>query len=120
MKLRCQPVRLARLTAGLVLALAFTVAASTTALAHATLISSNPGNGAVLASSPGDVQLQFDVPVSPRLSGVELHDSAGHRLLGATIDPEFGANSQLTIELPPLRRGVYRLDFQARDDTDLH
>jgi copper transport protein len=120
MKLRCQPVRLARLTAGLVLALAFTVAASTTALAHATLISSNPGNGAVLASSPGDVQLQFDVPVNPRLSGVELHDSAGHRLLGATIDPEFGASSQLTIELPPLRRGVYRLDFQARDDTDLH
>jgi copper transport protein len=120
MNFRCQPVRLARLTAGLGLALGLTVAVSTTALAHATLISSNPGNGAVLASAPGQVQLQFDVPVNSRLSGVELQDSAGRRLLGPTIEPEPGVSSQLTIDLPPLRKGVYRLDFQARDDTDLH
>jgi copper transport protein len=120
MNFRCQPVRLARLTAGLGLALGLTVAASTTALAHATLISSNPGNGAVLASAPGQVQLQFDVPVNSRLSGVELLDRTGRRLLGPTIEPLPGVSSQLTIDLPPLRSGAYRLDFRARDDTDLH
>jgi copper transport protein len=120
MNFRCQRVRLARLTAGLGLALALTVAATTTALAHATLISSNPGNGAVLASSPGQVQLQFDVPVNPRLSQVVVEDRAGHRTLGPTIEPEPGVSSTLTIDLPPLRPGVYQLVFEARDDTDLH
>lgn len=117
---RCQPVGLVRLTAGLGLALALTGAASTTALAHATLISSNPGNGAVLASSPGEVQLHFDVPVNSRLSGVELEDRSGRRLLGPSIEPGPGVTSDLTVDLPPLPLGVYKLDFQARDDTDLH
>jgi copper transport protein len=120
MNFRCQPVRLARLTAGLGVALALTVAATTTALAHATLISSNPGNGDVLASSPGQVQLQFDVPVNPRLSGVALEDRTGHRTPGAMIEVQPGVSSTLTVDLPPLRHGVYQLVFQARDDTDLH
>ena len=120
MNFRCQPVRLARLTAGLGLALALTGAATTTALAHATLISSNPGNGAVLASSPGQVQLQFDVPVNPRLSQVEVEDRNGNQALAPTIEPLPGVSSTLTIDLPPLRPGVYQLVFQARDDTDLH
>lgn len=120
MNFRCQPVRLARLTAGLGLALGLTIGATTTALAHATLISSNPGNGDVLASSPGQVQLQFDVPVNSRLSGVVLEDRSGRRTLGPTIEPQSGISSTLTVDLPPLRPGVYQLVFQARDDTDLH
>ena len=87
MNFRCRPARLIRLTAGLGLALALTVAVSTTALAHATLIASNPGNGTVLASSPGQVQLQFDVPVNSRLSDVQLLDRNGHRLLGPMVEP---------------------------------
>jgi copper transport protein len=120
MNFRCQPVRLARLTAGLGLALALTVAASTTALAHATLIRSSLGNGTVLATSPADVQLEFDVPVNARLSAVQLWDQAGHRVLGPTIEPVPDVSSDLTIDLPSLRQGVYRLHYQARDDTDLH
>jgi copper transport protein len=120
MNFRCQPVRLARLTAGLGIAVALTVAATTTALAHATLISSSPGNGDVLASSPGQVQLQFDVPVNPRLSGVTLEDRGGHRMPGATIEARPDVGSTLTVDLPRLRPGVYQLAFKARDDTDLH
>jgi copper transport protein len=113
-------VRLVRLAAGLGTSLALTVAGTTTALAHATLISSNPGNGAVLAAAPGQVQLQFDVPVNSRLSDVELENGDGRRLLGPTIEEGPGVSSTLTVDLPPLRPGVYQLDFQARDDTDLH
>ncbi|TMC05604.1 MAG: hypothetical protein E6J41_21530 [Chloroflexi bacterium] len=120
MNFRCRPVRLVRLTAGLGLALALTVAVSTPALAHATLIASNPGNGTVLASSPGQVQLQFDVPVNSRLSDVQLLDRNGHRLLGPMVEPMPNVSSELVIALPPLQQGVYQLDFQARDDTDLH
>ena len=109
-----------RLTAGLGLALALTVGATTTALAHATLIASNPGNGDVLATSPGQVLLQFDVPVNSRLSGVELDDSAGDRMLGPTIEAGPGVSNVLTVDLPPLHAGVYHLSFKALDDTDLH
>lgn len=113
-------VRPARFLTGLGLALAVTAIGASPALAHATFISSNPGNGAVLAAPPDQVLLQFDVPVNPRLSAATLQDRDGRRLSGPAIDTGAGVSSLLTIELPPLAQGVYRLDFRARDDTDLH
>jgi copper transport protein len=112
--------RLIRLVAGLGAAAAFTVLAATPASAHAALVSSNPGNGAVLAMSPEHVLLQFDVPVNPALSVVMLENRAGTRVDGLAIDAVPGVSSVLTVEMPSLRQGVYRLDFRARDDTDLH
>ncbi|HXM58821.1 MAG TPA: copper resistance protein CopC [Candidatus Dormibacteraeota bacterium] len=109
-----------RFLAGLGMATALTVAAAVPASAHATLIASNPGNGAVLASAPDQVMFQFDVPVNPQLSAVRLTDRAGHRIDGYTINAAGGVSSLLTIALPPLPQGVYRMDFRARDDTDLH
>jgi copper transport protein len=112
--------RLARVLTGLGMALALTAIWASPASAHATLISSNPGNGAVLAAPPEHVVLQFDVPVNPRLSAVTLADRTGRRLSGPVVDARSGVSSLLTIELPPLDQGVYRLAFRARDDTDLH
>src|SRR5215472_134747 len=72
-----------RLGAGLALALTFVAAGATTALAHATLLSTSPGNGAVLAAPPRWVVLQFDVPINPRLSVVVLEDDHGRVVGGA-------------------------------------
>lgn len=112
--------RLARLLTGLGVSLALTAIGASPASAHATLISSNPGNGAVLAAPPEHVVLQFDVPVNPHLSRATLADRTGRPLGGSAIEAGAGVSSLLTIELPPLALGVYRLDFRARDDTDLH
>jgi copper transport protein len=111
---------LTRLGVGLGAALAIAALGVRPASAHAALVSSNPGNGAVLAMSPGHVLLQFDVPVNPVLSDVTLQNRAGTRVDGPAIDVEPGVSSVLTVELPSLQQGVYRLDFRARDDTDLH
>jgi copper transport protein len=112
--------RTLRAIAGIGLALGLAAGGTTAASAHATLISSNPGNGAVLASAPDEVMLQFDVPVNPRLSVAHLQDPNGRRIGDLTIDAGAGVSSLLTIDLPDLPQGVYRLDFHARDDTDLH
>jgi copper transport protein len=113
-------VRLGPLLTGLGVALALTAPGASPALAHATLISSNPGNGAVLATAPGEVVLQFDVPVNTHLSGITLRDRGGRPLGGAEVDTSTEISSLLTIDLPSLSQGVYELDFRARDDTDLH
>jgi len=110
----------ARFLVGLGLALGLTAVAATTASAHATLIASNPGNGAVLATAPDVAILQFDVPVNPRLSVARLQNRDAQRVDGTQIEFDPGVSSLLTIDLPPLPEGVYRLDFRARDDTDLH
>jgi copper transport protein len=109
-----------RLAAGLGAALALTAGTAVTALAHASLISSSPGSGSELSAAPTQVLLQFDVPVNLHLSTVTLQDDAGQPVDGALIDAGAGASSTLAVQLPTLPRGVYRLAFRARDDTDLH
>src|SRR2546423_2823065 len=111
---------LVRLLAGLGLALGLNAAAVTTASAHATLISSNPGNGVVLPVAPGQVLLQFDVPVNPHLSEADVRDRFGRHMRDLTVETSPGTSSVLAIDLPPLGQGVYRLVFEAWDDTDLH
>ena len=110
----------ARFLAGFGLALGLMVAGAVPASAHATLIASNPGNGAVLATAPDVAILQFDVPVNPRLSVARLQNQQEKRIDGLDIDLGTGISSLLTVDLPALPEGVYRLDFRARDDTDLH
>ena len=58
------------------------------ASAHATLLASDPPDGARLDESPAQVQLTFSEPVSVRLGGVRILDTDGQRVDdgAATVD----------------------------------
>jgi copper transport protein len=118
MAVRTGWMRSVRLTAVLGLTLGLVAVSAQPAAAHASLISSDPGNGAVLTGAPRQAILQFDQPITPGLSGVWLFDGRGRMVPGVRIVG--GSSSALVAELPPLQKDAYRLMYHTRDDIDLH
>jgi copper transport protein len=106
--------------AGLVAALAMTVASAVTASAHAYLLASNPGNGAILDAAPAQAILQFSVPVTVSLSSAILVDGRGLPVPGAAVRQASGNSSVLVVNLPTLPKGGYRLTYRTWDSIDLH
>ena len=87
----------------LLLALAFPAAAS----AHARLVGSKPADGAVLATSPGDVKLLFDDEIRPA-GGDLVIDSRGRSVLAGPAHRLAGNDRVLVLPLrPALARGAY-------------
>jgi copper transport protein len=80
---------------------------ATPAAAHASLVGSDPAEGAVLADPPKTLKLDFNEPVSPlvlRLIGPD----------GQALTPKVTAeNSTLTLAPPPLRDGSYALSWRV-------
>jgi copper transport protein len=77
------------------------------ASAHASLVGSQPVEGAVLAEAPATLGLSFNEPVSPLV--VRLIGPGGEALTAAVR----AENSTLTIVPPPLRRGSYVLSWRV-------
>ncbi len=77
------------------------------ALAHASLLGSEPADGAVVAQPPQTVRLDFNEPVSPLIV----------RLVGPTgtaVTPAVKAeNTTLIITPPPLARGTHVLSWRV-------
>jgi copper transport protein len=76
-----------RLIAGLAILLSV-ICFATGASAHASLVSTEPGDGSVLARAPKTVQLRFNEPVTP--ANVKLIDAAGRLRDDATISARDG------------------------------
>ncbi|RHW28027.1 copper resistance protein CopC [Nocardioides immobilis] len=74
------------------------------ASAHASLVSSDPAEGELLAEAPDEVTLTFDEPVSVVDDGIRAYDAAGDPL-----DVEAGARDEVvTADLPAdLADGTY-------------
>jgi copper transport protein len=79
------------------------------ALAHATLIRSSPGNGAVLASPPPDVRLEFDDPVQPAGGNDVVRNDGGSVLRGV---PRVERGGRVLVL--PLRRRIRNGDYSVR------
>jgi copper transport protein len=109
-----------KLLAGLAVALAMVIAGATTASAHAYLIASDPGNGAILTTAPKQALLQFNVPVTVSLSGATLTDGNGRTVPGAKVRETGGNSSIIIVNLPSLPNGAYRINWRAWDSIDLH
>jgi copper transport protein len=77
------------------------------ASAHASLVGSQPAEGAVLAEAPATLGLSFNEPVSPLV--VRLIGPTGEALTAAVK----AENSTLTIVPPPLRPGSYVLSWRV-------
>jgi copper transport protein len=77
------------------------------AWAHASLVGSEPAEGAVLAQAPATLRLSFNEPVSPLV--VRLIGPTGEAVTAAVT----AENSTLTIVPSGLRRGSYVLSWRV-------
>jgi methionine-rich copper-binding protein CopC len=84
------------------------------AAAHAVLLESTPPDGAILSSAPRAAVLRFNSRIEKRLTRVALTDAHG-RAVPLPAGP-YGTDDppdRLTVPLPPLPRGTYRLTYRV-------
>jgi copper transport protein len=89
--------------------LVFVVAHASTALAHASLIASDPANGSALATAPATLTLSFNEPVEPTV--IRILDGEGTASQVTQISHD-GANLILTPPAP-LRQGAQVLSWRV-------
>ncbi len=87
------------------------LAGSSVALAHASLISSEPSDGAMLAHAPARVVLRFNEPVSPLALSLIGADGVRNAVEGQST------GSDVTVDrLPSLANGNYVLSWRVVSD----
>lgn len=112
--------RLAAVLATLLLAMgASWFTAASTAQAHALLVSSNPAAGSSLTQMPKTVTITFSEKIVPRLSILQVVDSAGRVVSKGAARPLPGDLS-LGVALPPLLGGVYTVRWKSVSSDDGH
>ena len=90
------------------------------AQAHATLISTSPGAGTVVKTSPQRLLLTFDQQIRPVVGGTTVVDSAGHPVMAGPAANAPGNVRELVIPLrPDLPDGDYTVRWEIVS-TDGH
>ncbi len=94
------------------------------ASAHAFLVTSNPGDGAVVRTAPSVLRLDFSESVVLGATRIELTDSSGRVVQPTSLRIEQGQDteepSHVLATLPALRRSAYRVSWQTLSSDDLH
>ena len=82
--------------------------------AHAALLESTPRDGEVLAASPPAAVLRFNSRVEKRLTRVALTGPDG-RSISLAVGPDLAGDppDRVSIPLPPLPPGAYRLTYRV-------
>ncbi|WDT93937.1 copper resistance protein CopC/CopD [Thermoleophilum album] len=110
--------RLARRALALaVLALLGAFALPASALAHASLVASDPAPGSRLERAPDRIELSFAEPLAPRLSRAVLVDERGRALAARTV---VAGKRIVVFPARPLARGGYRLEWSTVSTVDGH
>ncbi|WP_181407647.1 copper resistance CopC/CopD family protein [Nocardioides sambongensis] len=87
------------------IALLGVIGAAAPASAHASLVSSDPAEGAVLEEAPAEVRFTFDEPVSLVPDGIAVFDAAGEDV---DVDEASARDTELLVDLPDgLDDGTY-------------
>ncbi|GAB3058757.1 hypothetical protein GCM10027053_20910 [Intrasporangium mesophilum] len=89
------------------------------ASAHSVLLRSDPPSGAVLASSPPVVTLEFDEEITTRLSTARLVDASGREVSGVAVQEASNADD-LRVSVPPTGRGTFSLLWRVMSADDGH
>ena len=96
----------ARVTAVVLLTCAWLAAAAGGAEAHASLVSSSPADGAMVAPAPDAIILRFDEPVDVRATAVRIFSGSGSTIrleaAQAVGDPDAAVASDVRVALPAL------------------
>jgi len=97
-------------------AIAALTVAPLAALAHAKLLSTSPAAGSQLGAAPKALTLKFDEAVQLAV----LKVSSEGKDVPLTLDRAAAASPQVTIALPPLAVGTYRVQWSALTADDGH
>lgn len=91
------------------------LACSLPATAHAVLVSSSPKNNATVKAAPKRVVLRFDARIEKPVTQVTLFDSKGKKvaLPPAPNGYSAGPANQLSVPMPSLKPGAYRLEYRV-------
>ena len=114
--------RLRRIGAGgalLALAFAWALARPVPTAAHALLVSSDPARNASVPVAPAVITLDFTEAPDPKLSSVQVLDSAGHSH-GAAAASVAGQPDELQVVPGPLPDGIYTVAWRTVSSVDGH
>jgi copper transport protein len=101
-----------RIAATMIAVVAMLLGTRRLALAHATLVSSDPRANSVLTSSPGQIRLVFSEELEPTLARVSLVDGDGHTIpLAPSGDPH--DVHALIAPVDHLADGAYRVVWRV-------
>jgi copper transport protein len=99
--------------------LAFWLAAPATS-AHSYFLDSDPPDGAILAKAPARVVLVFSSAVTADFTSVDLVEARGQHYQPTAVVTDRTTPNVVTVALPQVPTGSYRLTFVTRDRVDLH
>ena len=88
--------------------------------AHATLLRSDPVDGATLDKAPTQINLWFDEAISPKFSSMQLFDADSQLIPVRSIQTDPTDSSALIVALPELSDGVYTILWKVLSETDGH
>lgn len=92
-------------------ALAIAVLASPFASAHASLQSSTPEAGAILATSPTEITLTFNEEVEQTFSKITLANASGKVVPAGKMNADSANAAVLHMEVPVLASGAYTVTW---------
>jgi copper transport protein len=89
-------------------------------LAHALVKSSDPADGAILDKAPAAVTITFTERPDPKLSAINVLDSAAHNVDSGPLQSVAGNPLQLTVPLRKISDGVYTISWNTVSAVDGH
>src|ERR1700736_4613594 len=90
------------------------------ASAHSYFVESDPADGAILARAPSRVVLVFSSAVTADFTSADLVEAHGMRYQATSVVTDRAVPNVVTVGLPQVPKGSYRLTFVTRDRVDLH
>ena len=91
-----------------------------TVSAHSFLVASDPPDGALLAQAPARIVLVFSSAVTSDFTRVELVEAGGTRYQPLSVVVDKVQPLLVTVTLPTIPVGSYRISFTTHDRVDLH
>lgn len=89
-------------------------------LAHAQLVASSPGAGAIVPASPDEIRLIFSEPLEAQVTSIDVVDLNGEPVLTRVGDVDPSDPYALVAADPQLPDGVYRLTWRTLSAADGH
>ena len=89
-------------------------------LAHAVPVTSLPVANSIVETAPEQLFIQFNEPIVPELSRIDLLTQAGQRIEAGALVSGDEENSSLVLPLPPLENGSYLVSWQVLSAVDGH
>lgn len=103
-----------RLGSVIAVVVAVLVAVSPAASAHATVVSTSPGDGQVVAAAPSSVSVRFDEPVQMQFGALRVFSPTGSRVDEGTPSHPAGHSDTVQVALASnLGRGTYTVSWHV-------